>query len=156
MQFDLTKRKTENPRERIFFMKCWLLEQKEKIRRVIPEEKLSDQDLQNYLINVYKTRKKDSWGRLYNNTNNSNTKINVETYINKYLSDDLILSGYNCLFKDHKNSMNIIAMAIDTLLKNRKVNKNKMEAAEHGSDEYLYYKVVQLMFKVLANSVYGI
>ena len=31
-----------------------------------------------------------------------------------------------------------------------------MEAAEHGSDDYIYYRILQLTYKVLMNSFYGI
>ena len=34
--------------------------------------------------------------------------------------------------------------------------KKLQEQSEYGSDEYLYYKILQLTFKVLANSYYGI
>ena len=31
-----------------------------------------------------------------------------------------------------------------------------MEASEHGSDEYIYYRILQLTYKILMNSYYGI
>lgn len=50
--------------------------------------------------------------------------------------------------------MNVPSAALSNLGDLRKFNKKKMEAAEHGSDDYIYYRILQLTYKVLMNSFY--
>lgn len=66
------------------------------------------------------------------------------------------MSGYNVLYKNQDNSINLGALALESLLSSRKFYKDKMEASEWGSAEYIYYKILQMTYKVLANSYYGI
>lgn len=73
-----------------------------------------------------------------------------------YLNEPYVLSGYACFYQNQDNSVNISSAALENLGDMRKVNKKKMEAAEHGSDEYVYYRILQLTYKVLMNSYYGI
>lgn len=153
MNVDLTKRKDGKKKT---FKSYWLREQYSKLRRLYPIEKISDADLQKFLVEEYDKNKKEYSGRLFNNTNNENIIMSVENYLNNYLNRDLILSGYNCLYETHDDGINIGSLALESILANRKKNKKKMEASEYGSDDYIYYKVIQLTFKVLANSYYGI
>ena len=73
-----------------------------------------------------------------------------------YLNEPYILSGYSCFYKNQDNSINISSAALENLGNMRKKYKKQMEAAEHGSDEYIYYRILQLTYKVLMNSYYGI
>ena len=77
-----------------------------------------------------------------------------EQFINEYLNKPYILSGYSCLYKNQDDAVNISSAALKNLGDMRKFNKNKMEAAEHGSNEYIYYRILQLTYKVLMNSYY--
>lgn len=79
-----------------------------------------------------------------------------ENFINMYLKEPYILTGYSCFYKTQDDAINISSAALDNLGQMRKVNKKKMEASEHGSDDYIYYRVLQLTYKVLMNSYYGI
>lgn len=72
-----------------------------------------------------------------------------------YLNEPYVLSGYACFYQNQDNSVNISSAALENLGDMRKFNKKKMEAAEHGSDEYVYYRILQLTYKVLMNSYYG-
>lgn len=94
--------------------------------------------------------------RLYNNATADNQIMTQEQFINEYLNKPYILSGYSCFYKNQDDGINISAAALENLGDLRKVNKKKMEAAEHGSDEYVYYRILQLTYKVLMNSYYGI
>ena len=80
----------------------------------------------------------------------------LEQFINLFLNSTYILSGYNCLYKNQDEEINIGALALENLLNMRKFYKNKMEASEWGSADYIYYKILQMTYKVLANSYYGI
>lgn len=73
-----------------------------------------------------------------------------------YLNMPYILSGYACFYENQHDKVNISSAALENLGNERKKNKKKMEAAPHGSDDYIYYRILQLTFKVLMNSYYGI
>lgn len=60
------------------------------------------------------------------------------------------------MYENQDNSVNISSAALENLGDMRKFNKKKMEAAEHGSNDYIYYRILQLTYKVLMNSYYGI
>ena len=79
-----------------------------------------------------------------------------EQFINEYLNKPYILSGYACFYQNQDNMVNISSAALENLGEMRKFNKKKMEAAPHGSSEYVYYRILQLTYKVLMNSYYGI
>lgn len=139
----------------ITFKQLWILDQFKKLRLDKDLDSYTNDELKEYLLKKYDSRNLIN-GRLYNNTNEDNEIINQEQFINKFLNEPDILSGYSCLYKNQKNSVNIGASAIEELLNRRKFYKKKMEAADHGSAEYIYYRVLQLTYKVLANSYYGI
>jgi hypothetical protein len=82
--------------------------------------------------------------------------MTLEQFINLFLNSTFILSGYNTLYKNQDEEINIGALALENLLNMRKFYKNKMEASEWGSADYIYYKILQMTYKVLANSYYGI
>lgn len=79
-----------------------------------------------------------------------------EQFIDLFLNKEYILSGYACLYKDHHNGINISSKALEALGALRKKFKKMMEASPHGSDDYVYYRILQLTYKVLMNSYYGI
>ena len=144
-----------NKEKEITFKILWLQEQVQKIRKVYSVEEFSNEDLAKYLLEKYNSRRIVN-GRFYNNTNNSNEVWTQEQFINYFLNSETILSGYSCFYENQDNSVNIGSNALKCLLDNRKFYKKKMEASEYGSDDYVYYKVLQLTYKVLANSYYGI
>lgn len=74
---------------------------------------------------------------MYNNATADNTILTQEQFINMYLNEPYILSGYACFYRNQHDSINISSAALENLGAMRKVNKKKMEAAEHGSDSSL-------------------
>ena len=127
----------------------------EKLRLDPRLSEFTNEQLRDHLLKIYSEREQPV-GRLYNNVTNKNEVMSLEQFVNAYLNGKNILSGYACLYKDQHTSTNISSAALANLGDMRKFNKNKMEAAEHGSDEYIYYRVLQLTYKVLMNSYYGI
>ena len=148
--FDIRKSREK----KVSFKFLWMKEMFEKIRLMISADQLSNEELQKYLMKVYDERYQPV-GRFMNNISKTNKKMSLETFINWYINSDMILSGYCCLFKNHQTK-NIAANALTYILNQRKYYKNKMNEFEYGSDEYIYYNVMQLTYKVLANSYYGI
>lgn len=122
---------------------------------MIPIQQISDNDLKGYLLKQYENRYNPG-GRFYNNVNNKNMVMTVESFINHYLNDEKILSGYCTLYDNQNSGINIISNALRFLLDERKRYKKSMLAAEYGTDEYKYYKILQLAIKVIANSIYGV
>lgn len=149
--FDIRNRDME---KKISFKYLWMKEMYEKIRLMISPEELTNKELQEYLMKVYDQRYQPV-GRFMNNISRTNKKMSLESFINWYINSDYILSGYCCLFKNH-DSKNIAANALKYILDQRKYYKKKMAEYEYGSDMYIYYNVMQLTYKVLANSYYGI
>jgi len=119
-----------------------------------PDE-VSNESLKEYLLKTYDERNTLT-GRFFNNVTRKNTIMTLEQFIDTYLNMPYILSGYTTLFKNQDDSINIGAAALEFLLDSRSKYKAKMQAAEYGSNEYIYYRILQLTYKVLANSYYGI
>lgn len=137
----------------ITFKTLWMQDQFRKIKMVLPDA--SNEEIQKLLVEEYEKRRLVE-GRFFNNVKNESKKMTQEMFINYYLNNNCIMSGYTTLFNGHDGSVNIAAEALQFLLTSRKVFKKKMTESVYGSDEYIYYKVLQLTFKILANSYYGI
>jgi hypothetical protein len=137
------------------FKEQWLKQQYSRLRKVYKKEEVSNDELKDLLISEYDKRRLVN-GRLFNNTTNKNEVMTQEQFINNFLNNENILSGYSTFYETHDNSVNIGSSALKLLLDNRKTFKKRMEESEYGSDSYTYYKILQLTYKVLANSYYGI
>ena len=140
--------------KQVSFKFLWMQDHLQKIRMKYTKEVLNDAEIKAYLLKVYDERYQPE-GRFYNNITNENKVMMLEQFINRFLNSDDILSGYCCTFENHQ-TVNIAANALKYILDQRKFYKNKMEASERGSDDYIYYRILQLTFKILANSYYGI
>lgn len=139
----------------ITFKQAWMQEQYSRLRKVYSKEEVSNEELKDLLVKKYNERRLVE-GRLYSNTTQSNEKMTQEQFIDLFLNKPYILSGYSTLYENQDEVINIGSAALKFLLDSRKVFKGKMEESEYGSDQYVYYKILQLTYKVLANSYYGI
>ncbi len=138
------------------FRAKWIGDQARKLRRYYTQEELSNDELKKFLLAEYEKRKKPV-GRMYNNLTKDNKQMELESFINAYLNGDNVLTGYNVLVGSQNSGQRPInILALEDILDQRKHYKKKMQAAEKGSLDYIYNKVMQLTFKVLANSWYGI
>jgi hypothetical protein len=152
---NLELRKDRDYSKVISFKQLWLKEQFSRLRKIYDPSEVSNDELKELLFEEYSKRRLVN-GRFYSNTNNKNEVMNQEQFIDYFLNKPLILSGYTTLYENQENSKNIGSAALKFLLDSRKFYKKKMEESEYGSDAYVYYKILQLTFKVLANSYYGI
>lgn len=139
----------------ISFQQLWLKEQFTRLRKVYTKEEVSNDMLKEILLDEYSKRLLID-GRLYNNVDNSNKSMNQETFINTFLNKPYILSGYGVFYENQNNSTNIGAAALKFLLETRGIYKQKQKDSVYGSDEYVFNKINQLTYKLLANSYYGI
>lgn len=137
------------------FKVLWLKDQLQKLRKIFTIEEISNEDLKNLLLEEYDS-KTQLEGRFFNNVTKDNTIMTLEQFINKYLQEDLILSGYNTLIANQKNAHSYAIDALVYILKQRAVYKKNMINSKKGSEEYVYWQVLQLTMKILANSYYGV
>jgi DNA polymerase elongation subunit (family B) len=152
---NLEIRKNRDYSKTMSFKQLWLQEQFQKLRKVYDPTEVSNDELKKLLLSEYDKRRVVT-GRMYSNTTNKNEVMTQEQFIDYFLNKPLILSGYSTLYENQDNSTNIGSAALKFLLDSRKTFKKKMEESEYGSDQYIYYRILQLTFKVLANSYYGI
>lgn len=151
----LNIRKDRDYSKVISFKQLWIKEQFSKLRKIYDPSEVSNDILKKLLLEAYDKRRLVQ-GRFFSNTTFTNEVMDQEQFINLYLNSPCILSGYATLYKNQSESINISSEALKFLGDSRNIFKKKMESSEYGSDEYIYYKILQLTFKVLSNSFYGI
>ena len=61
-----------------------------------------------------------------------------------------------CFFLPHKKEFSVFGEVVDMLMKTRKDYKKKMFGQEDESDDYKFFYTRQLVYKVLANTLYGV
>jgi hypothetical protein len=152
---NLEIRKNRDYSKVMSFKKLWLQEQYKKLRKIYEPSEISNEEIKDLLLKEYENRRLVN-GRFYSNTDGKNQVMNQEQFIDYFLNKPLILSGYSTLYTNQENSINIGAQALKFLTDSRGTFKKKMEESDYGSDQYIYYRILQLTFKVLANSYYGI
>jgi uracil-DNA glycosylase family 4 len=79
-----------------------------------------------------------------------------EQLLARIKSDNLNTTINGCFFKSQDKSMSSFAQVSDMLLGTRKEYKGKMFEEEDGSEEYNFFFTRQLVYKVLANTLYGV
>lgn len=85
-------------------------------------------------------------------------KCKKDDLLKKIKDDNLIVTINGCFFKPHKDEMSVFSEVLDMLLSSRKNYKGKMFDAIQAKDkdEEFYYFTRQLVYKVLANTLYGV
>jgi uracil-DNA glycosylase family 4 len=85
-------------------------------------------------------------------------KVKREDFLKKLKESNLIYTINGCFFKQHDKQKSIYSEILDNLMGSRKQYKKKMlEAKEAGqADNIILYNTRQLVYKVLANSLYGV
>jgi len=85
-------------------------------------------------------------------------EITREQLIEKIIESNLTYTINGCFFKPHRTELSFYSEILEYILQSRKVVKKKMfeaKQAKNKSEEELY-EVRQLVFKVLANAMYGV
>jgi hypothetical protein len=67
-----------------------------------------------------------------------------------------IIALNGCVFNNQDAATNYGAKILEHMLNERKANKSQLKNYEEGSDSYVYYDLLQGVFKLVANSWYGI
>ena len=85
-------------------------------------------------------------------------EVSRDELIKKVKDSNLTCTINGCFFKSHDKEVSFYSEVLDYLLKSRKVVKDKMFEAKHAKDKFgeELYNIRQLVFKVLANAMYGV
>lgn len=84
--------------------------------------------------------------------------ITSDQLIEKIKENNLICTINGCFFKPHKKELSVFGEVVDMLMTSRKEYKKKMFTAieAKNKDEEFFYYTRQLVYKVLANTLYGV
>jgi hypothetical protein len=95
---------------------------------------------------------------LHNDVRNQRSEIPSDVLYDKLTQPDSkripVLNG--CVFNNHEIAVNYGASALEHMLNERKANKKMLTKYPKDSPEYRHYDLLQAVFKVIANSYYGI
>ena len=85
-------------------------------------------------------------------------KVKKEDLLKKITDCNLVTTINGCFFLPHKKELSVFGEIVDMLMKKRKEYKNKMFDAIEKKDEVQerYFNTRQLVYKVLANTLYGV
>jgi len=85
-------------------------------------------------------------------------KVPKDDFLKKVKESNLICTINGCFFKQHDKEMSVYSEVLSSLLSSRKVYKGKMLEAKEQKNEsdITLYNTRQLVYKVLANSLYGV
>jgi len=85
-------------------------------------------------------------------------EVTRDELIKKVKDSNLTCTINGCFFKPHDKEVSFYSEVLDYLLKSRKTVKDKMFEAKQAKDKFgeELYNIRQLVFKVLANAMYGV
>ncbi len=84
--------------------------------------------------------------------------ITPEQLLKKIKDNNLVHTINGCFFQPHKKELSVFGEVVDMLMTSREKYKNKMFNAieAKNKDEEFFYYTRQLVYKVLANTLYGV
>ena len=84
--------------------------------------------------------------------------ISKQKLLDKIKSSNLIYTINGCFFKNHNSELSFYAEVLEMLLSSRKMYKKKMFESKNDNDKdkEKLYDTKQLVFKTLANTIYGV
>jgi len=89
---------------------------------------------------------------------NTQMKVSKDQLLKKIKEENLVYSINGCFFKPHKKGLSDFGQVCELLLGTRKEYKSKMfdaiEASDEDKENFFYTR--QLVYKVLANTLYGV
>jgi DNA polymerase elongation subunit (family B) len=89
---------------------------------------------------------------------NKLVSIKKDELLKEIDNDELICTINGCFYTNHKNEISELNAIVEYLLSSRKAYKGKMFDAKVAKDKLLenFYNTKQLVYKVIANSLYGV
>lgn len=131
----------------------WVEENLKSLKLKYPDK--SDDVLRGKLERIYDERFNPVKCKLHNNLKDITIKTDIGTVMNLMMKRDLIPTEHGVLFQTHEDVLNLEADLLRLFKKERKVAKNKMFELK-GTPESEVYNTIQKVWKILANSYYGI
>jgi len=85
-------------------------------------------------------------------------EVESQELLKKIKESELVTTINGCFFEPHKKELSVFGEVVDMLMTSRKMYKGKMfDAIEaKNEDEEKFYYTRQLVYKVLANTLYGV
>lgn len=90
-----------------------------------------------------------------NSYKKTNIDIDLVDLANYILAKEPILTSYGVLYNKHNDVPNPLYKLIDSFISSRDEVKKKMFTYPKGSFEYQKYSLMQLLYKLDANAIYG-
>ena len=89
---------------------------------------------------------------------NKKMKVPKAELLKKIKDEELVYTINGCFFKPHKKEFSVFGEVVDMLMKSRKAYKGQMFDAIEAKDkeQELFFYTRQLVYKVLANTLYGV
>ena len=86
------------------------------------------------------------------------TKMKIKDIVQMIDEKKLIITTAGTIYINHKDEVSFFNRILTYLLSSRKKYKNEMKKAknEKNDDDFKRYKNMQLAYKILANSIYGV
>lgn len=117
--------------------------------------KYSGKELDIKLDVIIRKRLKNPNLTVFNNYTNTALRTNALDLIDSIESKNIVIGSGGCLFLPHETKSNILILFILEIMQRRKDAKNERKKYEKGTDEWLHWDIMQLLWKLVINSLYG-
>jgi len=116
---------------------------------------LNKMDLEKAVNQSIETRFQNPQAKLYNNYNEKTINTTLLDTIEYIINRQPILCASGVMFKRHSEMRNPLINLISSYLDNRKKAKKMMFKFPKGSEDFEKYNLLQLLYKIDTNSLYG-
>ena len=139
------------------FIQQWKDEMKLIISHRFKGKKLNEKKVDKYLDKVLSTMKNPEV-KIVNNYRNKEVDTDLLSLIDTIHNNDLIIGGGGVLYVQHdtEGKENVMYDYISEKQILRSEYKKKRKLCKDGSDEWMYYDILQNATKIIINSLYGV
>lgn len=135
----------------------FIIQWKEEMRKIIKMKHpdIDKNKLEKFLDKKIAEKLRNRECDLVNNYNGKSICTNLLSIVDLIFNNNLIIGGAGCLFLQHGVKKNPIITYIIDIMQKRKYHKNERKKYKKGSYEWAYHNLMQLMYKIKINSLYG-
>lgn len=141
--------------EHSVFLSQWKDRMYEIIKAKYPDKKLSKEKVYAKLDQIVHQKINNPKLTVINNYTNQTVRTDILSLIDLIEDNHLIIAGGGTLFHQHKSKRNVLIDFIIHVMDQRKYWKAERKKYPKGSYEYLYCDIMQLLQKLIINSLYG-
>ena len=140
------------------FVQQWKDRMKTIIRYRFKDHPLSEKKIDNYLNKVLAKSMKNPKVKVVNNYRNKEVDTDLLALIDTIHDNDLIIGGGGVLYVQHDTNGrdNVMYDYISEKQKLRGDYKKRRKQYEKGTNEWMYYDILQNATKIIINSLYGV